>query len=704
MLLMAQITFSVFVLGQSNSSTYQLKEKLKHFQQQRNYLSDTAYANTLIDLAYIYSSSYPDSALLILAGNSERCQASGYKEGEINTYMAMGDAFQTKGIYNKALENYGKSYRLAKDIRYLKAIPLIVNRMGIICLNQGNYVEALNKFYESLKAAEAINNSGLIGATLNNIAIVYLYQDELDEAERAYRQRLQIAQKMGDTSSMSFAYNGIGEVNLKQKRPVKALSNLTIAYDLASKINDPGMLLTAALSMAEADYALGSLQKSASFFEDALCLAKQTDNAVLICNALIGLAEVRYKQGLLKEALSFGLEGLQKAEKMGQVQLMRDANEIVSTIYEALDDDTDALKYYRRYKVYSDSMNNLASRRAAAIEKANYEFSKKEIEFQRKALQQRWITFSAATGLLILAVILWLINRNRKQLDNTNKELQKKNGLIEIEKLKAEDTLSKLQATQAQLIQSEKMAALGELTAGVAHEIQNPLNFVNNFSDLNAELVEELEQEANTGNIEEVKSIATNIKDNERKINYHGKRADAIVKGMLQHSRASSGKKELTDINALADEYLRLSYHGFRAKDKGFDSAIETDFDESVGKIQVVPQDIGRVLLNLFNNAFYAVSARQKSEGEAFKPIVRIQTKKVGSRVEVIVKDNGNGIPQNIIDKIFQPFFTTKPTGQGTGLGLSLSYDIIKSHEGGITVKSKEGEGSEFVIRLPIKA
>jgi len=268
-------------------------------------------------------------------------------------------------------------------------------------------------------------------------------------------------------------------------------------------------------------------------------------------------------------------------------------------------------------------------------------------------------------------------------------------------------SLDDLKSTQAQLIQSEKMASLGELTAGIAHEIQNPLNFVNNFSEVNGELIEELKVEAEKGNIEEVKGIAKEIEFNSEKINHHGKRADAIVKGMLQHSRSSSGVKEPTDINALADEYLRLSYHGLRAKDKSFNATMKTDFDDSIGKVNIIPQDIGRVILNLINNAFYAVDEKKKhtSKGSVqsgYEPIVSLATEKNNGKVEISVKDNGNGIPQKIVDKIFQPFFTTKPTGQGTGLGLSLSYDIVKAHGGELKVETEKGEGSEFIIVLPI--
>jgi signal transduction histidine kinase len=300
---------------------------------------------------------------------------------------------------------------------------------------------------------------------------------------------------------------------------------------------------------------------------------------------------------------------------------------------------------------------------------------------------------------LLLAFILFRNNRRK----------QKANILLSEQKSKVEETLAKLKLTQAQLIQSEKMASLGELTAGIAHEIQNPLNFVNNFSEVNTELIAELKQELQTGNKEEAISIADDIKENEEKINLHGKRADAIVKGMLQHSRTSAGKKEPVYINALADEYLRLSYHGLRAKDKIFNATLETDFDKTLdeedGKINIVPQEIGRVLLNLFTNAFYAAPLPPeggfKDPNYRHEPTIWVSTKKVGDKVLISVRDNGPGIPPKILDKIFQPFFTTKPAGEGTGLGLSLSYDIIKSHGGEITVKSEIGKGTVFCIELP---
>ena len=305
-------------------------------------------------------------------------------------------------------------------------------------------------------------------------------------------------------------------------------------------------------------------------------------------------------------------------------------------------------------------------------------------------------------------------------LEETIQELELKRKAVEDSNTALQKSLADLKAAQAQLIQSEKMASLGELTAGIAHEIQNPLNFVNNFSDVSSELVDEMNEEISKGNLEEAKQIANDLKNNLEKINLHGKRAGDIVKGMLQHSRSNSGVKEPTDINALADEYFRLAYHGLRAKDKSFNATMKTNFDDSlsadeagIGNINIIPQDIGRVILNLITNAFYAVTEKKNQQPD-YDPIVTVSTRlikeSVGSSspirhspsVIISVKDNGNGIPQKVIDKIFQPFFTTKPTGQGTGLGLSLSYDIVKAHGGEIKVETKEGEGAEFIIQLPL--
>jgi ligand-binding sensor domain-containing protein/signal transduction histidine kinase len=332
----------------------------------------------------------------------------------------------------------------------------------------------------------------------------------------------------------------------------------------------------------------------------------------------------------------------------------------------------------------------------------------RKIEYKFRVLPPWYRTWWAYTiyAFLAIAAIWSLIFYRSRHLRRENRVLEDKVNLrthqLQEEKEKVESTLSELKSTQAQLIQSEKMASLGELTAGIAHEIQNPLNFINNFSEVNVELAGELQQELASGNVEAARAISNDIVHNEEKISQHGKRADAIVKGMLQHSRSSAGAKELSDINALAEEYLRLSYHGFKAKDNSFHATLKTDFDNTIGKITIIPQNIGRVLLNLYNNAFYAVSEKSIEGNKNYEPTISVSTKKTDNGILLSVRDNGLGIPQPIINKIFQPFFTTKPTGQGIGLGLSMSYDIIKSHGGEITVTTKEGEFTEFVIHLPV--
>ncbi len=361
------------------------------------------------------------------------------------------------------------------------------------------------------------------------------------------------------------------------------------------------------------------------------------------------------------------------------------------------------------------------------------------IKLVAPAFHQTWNNYfdTAKTFAIIWFIALLIINnKQRKALEKEKlKAVEKEKEFKITQSLKDEleiqvaertaelvgqkdelqKTINELKATQTQLIQAEKMASLGELTAGIAHEIQNPLNFVNNFSEVNMELIEELKTEMRSlatlemtdNKIEITEQLIDDIKANSEKINHHGKRAGDIVKGMLQHSRSSNGVKEPTDINVLCDEYLRLSYHGLRAKDKTFNATMKTDFDTSIGNINIIPQDIGRVMLNLFTNAFYVVhekkTLRQAQGDSQFEPTVSISTKKVDGKVEIRVSDNGNGIPQNIVDKIFQPFFTTKPTGQGTGLGLSLSFDIVtKGHGGELKVETNEGEGSTFIVQLPL--
>ncbi|HEV8504722.1 MAG TPA: ATP-binding protein [Chitinophagaceae bacterium] len=409
------------------------------------------------------------------------------------------------------------------------------------------------------------------------------------------------------------------------------------------------------------------------------------------------IAALYKERGPIDSATAYALKAI-TLEREINFRGALDAALLVSEMYERQHRNDSALYYYKYAAETKDSMSSLTT--IQQVQGIAFKEEMKEHERRQQAVLEQsqyrnrakvLIVLGVAVVLLSVALLLWRTNRHKQK---ANALLKKKNEQIE-------QTLVQLRSTHAQLIQSEKMASLGELTAGIAHEIQNPLNFVNNFSEVTKELIDEMQKEMDKGNLDEAKTISNNVRDNEQKIISHGKRGDVIVKSMLQHSRTSSGKKEPTDVNALSDEYLRLAYHGLRAKDKTFNAKFETDFDPSVGKINIVSPDIGRVLLNLINNAFYAVNEKQKTENGKFDPCVSVQTKKLNGQIEIIVKDIGNGIPQKVLEKIFQPFFTTKPTGEGTGLGLSLSYDIIKAHGGEIKVHTREGEGTTFKIDVP---
>ncbi|HET9744816.1 MAG TPA: ATP-binding protein [Chitinophagaceae bacterium] len=392
-------------------------------------------------------------------------------------------------------------------------------------------------------------------------------------------------------------------------------------------------------------------------------------------------------------SLYYALKQLDISKKLGAVSALGYhigvAYENVYLVYQLRHQFDSAYKYLALTHRTNDSINQARIKSLAEFQKLTLDEQQRlqNAEKEKVAYRNKIRIYFLLAGIGVLLLLAIIFYRNNRQKHKA--------------KIKIEQAYDHLKATQQQLIQSEKMASLGELTAGIAHEIQNPLNFVNNFSDVNRELVDELKSELATGNNKQAIEIADDIRANEEKINHHGKRADSIVKGMLQHSRSSTGQKESTDINTLTDEYLRLAFHGLRAKDKSFNANLKTDFDNSIGKVNIVPQDIGRVILNLINNAFYAVDEKQKQRLNGYKPIVTLSTKKEKDRIEIKVKDNANGIPQKVLGKIFQPFFTTKPTGQGTGLGLSLAYDIVKAHGGELKVETKEGEGSEFTIQIP---
>jgi signal transduction histidine kinase len=446
---------------------------------------------------------------------------------------------------------------------------------------------------------------------------------------------------------------------------------------------------------------LGNRSQALHYYQQAVQLAFNFGDIVNGTRSQYQIAELYYNLNKLDSSFHYAQLSFVNAKKSARILTLLNASSLLSKLFKAKGSLDSAYHYQQIAMSVKDSLFSAEKFHKLQLLNLTEQQRVQQIEQRQKESQQEqeryknristYALLSVVGVFLLLAIILY---RNNRQKQNAN-------ALLQYQKDEIQKNLAELKAAQTQLIQSEKMASLGELTAGIAHEIQNPLNFVNNFSEINTELIEELKAELATGNKQEAILIADDIKENEQKISHHGKRADAIVKGMLQHSRSSSGTKEPTDINSLADEYLRLSYHGLRAKDKSFNATIKTDFDASLEKINVIPQDIGRVILNLLTNAFYAVNEKKKQQPEGFEPTVSVSTKKVSGKVEIKVADNGYGIPQKVLAKIFQPFFTTKPTGQGTGLGLSLSYDIINAHGGEIKVETKEREGTEFKILLP---
>jgi signal transduction histidine kinase len=427
---------------------------------------------------------------------------------------------------------------------------------------------------------------------------------------------------------------------------------------------------------------------AANYFRQAIEESRRHYYFRGVASGKLYLAEIFEQTGRPDSSLFYMQSALPIAHYIMAQDLLLRSYTALAKYYQSARNNDSTVKYQALIIKIKDSLFN--DKQAQQFQNIDFDATqrKQQVETAKTAYKNKVTQYALVSGLAVFLLVAFILYRNNLQKQKANKIL--------------ETTLMNLKTTQAQLIQSEKMASLGELTAGIAHEIQNPLNFVNNFSDVNQELIDEAQLEMNQGNVHRASVLLNDIKENEQKIIHHGQRADAIVKGMLQHSHSNAGQKELRDINTLADEYLRLSYHGMRAKDGSFNATLETVFNDNIGKVDIVPQEIGRVIVNLLNNAFYAVSEKQRQNISGYEPTVTLTTAKHNGKVEITVKDNGNGMPQKILDKIFQPFFTTRPTGQGTGLGLSLAYDIVKAHGGEIKVESKEGEGSEFIIQLPV--
>ncbi len=561
---------------------------------------------------------------------------------------------------------------------------------GATLLESGKLPESLQFQFEALNISQQVKDTNITAYAFNRIGNTYM---ELGDYKKAIDNYVLSRNLFYTIKSYGMYYNEISNIgNIYNLMHIadSALYYGKIVYDASLKTND-----REDFTRPEIMFRLGNAYKAKGNNTQALKFYKRGVAEAYIDNDLRDLsmnflliAKLYKETDQPDSSMKYALNSLQTADAVSFRKCIYEASTLISELFKNNNRYDSAFKYLSKANIEKDSLTGTKRFQELQGIILNEQQRDREIEANRIAVQNKQRQYALLAGLGIVLIIAFILYHN-------NKQKQKVNTILNT-------TVTNLKSTQAQLIQSEKMASLGELTAGIAHEIQNPLNFVNNFSEISRELIDELKSQKSKLKSEEQDEILNDIDTNLEKINHHGKRADAIVKGMLQHSRQSSGKKELTDINALCDEYLRLSYHGMRAKEKDFNAGIETGFDNSIRKINIVPQDIGRVLLNLYNNAFYATNEKKKTADENYKPLISVQTKKINDRIEIRVSDNGNGIPKNIVDKIFQPFFTTKPTGQGTGLGLSLSYDIVKAHGGEIKMESKEGEGSEFIIQLPV--
>jgi len=615
--------------------------------------------------------------------------------------------------------------KLSRDLKFKLNEALGLNLSGYIWLNRGNFTNALKMFSESLKIGEDPKSERnilpdkysvsliytlhitpreyrlqVIANTHFNLGLLYENTSSIEKGLFHYAQAVQFGEKTQDKEGVGFAYLNLGRLYLAQMKTDSAIHYIQRAYEISKQVDFAKFSGSCLLNLGRVYLSSGNKKKAIEYLHNAIAVCEQEKYYRGAIAASLILADLNLKEEKSDSGYYYSIMALQKAKELNVPDLLLRSYTAMANYYNKMSNNDSAVKYQSLIIKIKDSLYN--SRQVQQFQNLDFneQLHKQEIAAAEKAFQNRlriYGLFVAIAIFLVLAIILW---RNNAQKQKSYALLEKEKRETDRQKEKVEHAFLELKSTQQQLIQSEKMASLGELTAGIAHEIQNPLNFVNNFSEVSNELIEEMKMELTKGNSDDAMAIAEDVKQNLEKITHHGKRADAIVKSMLQHSRANSGKKELTDINALCDEYLRLAYHGLRAKDKSFNATTKTDFDNSIGKISVVPQDLGRVIFNLTNNAFYAVNEKQKQDFKGYEPTVTISTAKHNGKIEIKVKDNGNGIPQQILDKIFQPFFTTKPTGQGTGLGLSLAYDIIKAHYGEIKVESRQGEGTTFLILL----
>jgi signal transduction histidine kinase len=612
-----------------------------------------------------------DSARMLIAGQL----ANGYRFSNVDSSLYYTDV----------------ALKYARKLHATDAEAALLSLKGATVLESGKLPESLQLQFEALDIAREIKDTSITAFALNRIGNAYMELADYKKANSFYFQSKKLFELIGNQAMYHNEVSNIGNVYELMGMADSALYFQQLVLKASEVRPDdrnfivwPEMMFR----LGNAYKLKGDKEKAMYYYKRGIIEAnKDNDIRNLTMNNVL-LAKLYNEMNETDSSLKYAYDAVQTGNTISFRKGIYDASLLISELYKKMNRADSAYKYLSVANVEKDSLTG--TQRFQELQRITLEEQerRRETEARRIANQYRQKQIALIAGLAVFFIIAFILLRNNKQKQKTNKILEK--------------TLSDLKATQSQLIQSEKMVSLGELTAGIAHEIQNPLNFVNNFSEVNGELIEEMKQELQKGNQQEALAISDHIRENEIKILQHGKRADEIVKSMLQHSRKSSGKKEPVDISAMADEYTRLAYHGLRARNKTFSADIQTDFDQRIGKIDVIPQDMGRVLLNLINNALYAVDEKRKMAGKDYLPAIKVSTKKLNGKIEINVADNGNGIAEKIKEKIFQPFFTTKPAGQGTGLGLSLSYDIIKAHGGDIKVNSNEGKGSEFSVILPL--
>ena len=596
-----------------------------------------------------------------------------------------------------------KSLAISKRIHFTKGEVKSLASIATYLNRRGDLPGSLRMTFDIIPKAIATSDHRVLAQCYNTLGLDYSTLRDFKKSQYYYFMFKNIVEHYHFNELTVTAYNNIARNYLETNKPDSAQYFIQKGYVLALKTKDKniGYLVR---NFGIIQVMKGSFAKGIDYFRKSIQAIPKMDNHYLLSEDYRRMAEAYQKLNRSDSCIFFAKKAYEEAGLDKNPELVMKSTRLLTDQYKSLNDYKDAYEYQQIMLKANDSLFSQQKTLQVQTLTFNQEQQKREAEAANQAYQnkvQRYTMLGVIGVFMLIAGILLYANSQRKKANNV---LQQRNEQIETQHKALEKTLTELKTTQAQLIQSEKMASLGELTAGIAHEIQNPLNFVNNFSEVNTELIDEMGQEIDKGNFDEVKTIAGDIKENQQKISQHGKRADFIVKGMLQHSRVNPGEKQLTNMNVLADEFLKLSYHGLRAKDKNFNAELSTDFDENLPKINVVQQDIGRVLLNLFNNAFYAVNQKLKTADPDYKPEVTISTSAENGQVIVKVKDNGIGIPDAIKEKIMQPFFTTKPTGEGTGLGLSLTYDmVVKGHGGKIEVDSKEGEYTIFTISLPVE-